>query len=100
MYLSVKATSTEQRGVKHVYTIGCRQYDDTTIGSETIHLGKQRIQRIFPLVIASHRGILATGASYGINLIDKDDTRRLLFCLTEKVTHATGTDTDKHLHKV
>ena len=37
---SVKTAGTEQGAVEHIYTVGSCQNDDTTIGTETVHLCK------------------------------------------------------------
>ena len=42
----------------------------------------------------------ASLAAHGVNFIDKDDTRRVLFGLVKHVTHTGCADTDKHFHEV
>src|SRR3989338_3988053 len=36
-------------------------------------------------------------AAHGVDLIDEDDGRGILFSLFKQVAHAAGADTDKHL---
>ena len=100
MNLTVETTSTQQSLVEHVNTVGGCQNDDSAIGAESVHFGQQGVQRILTLVVSTHCGILRTGAAYSVNLIDEDDTGRLLFCLAEQVAHTTGSHAHKHLHEV
>src|SRR4051812_4160819 len=46
---------------------------------------------------AAHAG--STAASHGVDFVNKDDTRRVLFGLGKQVTHTRGADTDKHLYE-
>src|SRR5215471_21554698 len=39
-------------------------------------------------------------ATHGINLIDKDNARRMLFSLFKEVAHPRSPDTYEHLHKL
>ncbi len=100
MYLTVETTSTHQGGVKHVGTVGGSKGDDTTVGTEAIHLCQQGVQRILTLVITSHGRILGAGSSDSIYLIDEDDTGSLRLCLLEQVTYTTGSHSHEHLHEV
>ena len=49
--LTVETSGTEQRLVEDVRTVGCREYDDTGIGVESVHLGKQLVQSVLAFVI-------------------------------------------------
>ena len=100
MYLTVKATCTQQCLVEDIYTVCRSQDDDTRVGTKSIHLGEQLVQRILTLIIATHRRVLATRTAYSVNLIDEDDTGRLLLSLTEEVAHTRSTHTHKHLHEI
>ena len=72
---TVETSGTEQGAVEHVYTVGSCKDDDTTVGTETIHLCKESVQGVLALIITTHGWVLAAGTAYSINLIDKDDTR-------------------------
>ena len=73
--LAVEATGTQQRFIEHISTVRGRKYDDSTVGSKTIHLGQQCVQRVLAFVVATHGGVLAAGTAHGIDFIDKDDAR-------------------------
>src|SRR6267378_1494252 len=42
----------------------------------------------------------AAVASYGVDLVDEDDARRVPFALIEKIADTGGPDADEHLHEV
>ena len=98
-YLAVKATRTQQRRVKDVGTVGCRNQDDGGVVLKAIHLDKHLVERLLALVVASAyaRAALTTNR---VNLVDEDDGRGSLFGLLEQVAHAAGTHANEHLDKV
>ena len=98
--LAVKTSGAEQGLVKDIHTVGGSQYDDAAVGTESVHLGEQLVEGVLTLVIATHGGILAAGASYGIDLIDEYYAGSLLFGLTEQVTYSRCTHTHEHLHEI
>ena len=51
MNLTVETSGTKQCLVEDVRTVGCREYDDTGIGVESVHLGKQLVQSVLSFVI-------------------------------------------------
>ena len=100
MYLAVEAARTQQGRVEHVYTVGGGQHDDAAVRAEAVHLGQQGVQRVLALVVAAHGGILRTGTSHGVDLVDEDDAWRLGLRLLEHVAYARGTHADEHLDEV
>ncbi len=66
---------------------------------KAIHLNKQLVECLLTLIIPASARISSL-ATDGINLIDKDDTWRMLFCLFEEIAHSGRTDTNKHLDKL
>ena len=83
IYLTVKTACTHKCFVKNVGTVSCCKNNYTAISAKTIHFGEELVQRVFTLVVTSHTWAFATSSSHSINLINKDNTRRFLFCLTE-----------------
>ena len=100
VYLTVKTSCTEQCLVEYVYTVGSSKYNHTAIGTEAVHFCQQLVQCVFAFVISSHCRVLATGTSYGINLINKDDTGSFFFSLFKQVANTGCTYTHKHFHEV
>ena len=52
--LTVETSCTEQRLVEHISTVGGSKYDNTAVGTESVHLCKERVERILTLVVATH----------------------------------------------
>ena len=100
MYLTVETSSTQQCRVQHIGTVGSSQCDDTTVSAKSVHLGKQCVQRILALIITTHGRVLRASTTYGVNLVDKDDTRSLGLSLLEEVANARATHTHEHLYEV
>ncbi len=42
----------------------------------------------------------STMASYGVDFIDEDDARRVLFALLEQIAHAARAYAYKHFHEI
>ena len=100
VYLTVETSGTQKRLVQDVGTVGCSQDDDTAVGTETVHLGEQLIQRILTLIIAASADVAAAGTAYGVYLVDEDDARTLLLGLAEEVADTAGADTNEHFHEI
>ena len=98
--LTVETTSTHQRLIQNVGAVCCRQHDYARIGLEAIHLGEHLVECVLTLVVAREARVLATRTTDGVNLVDENDTRSLLLCLLEEVSHSRCTHSDKHLYKV
>ena len=63
------------------------------------HLCEQLVQCLLALVISADRVRAITLLTDGIDLIDEDDARCVLFCLLEEVTDLRCTHTYEHLDK-
>ena len=100
MDLTVETARTEQGRVEHVSTVGGSKDNDTAVGTKTVHLREQGVQRVLTLVVTTHRGVTATRTAHSIDLINEDDARRLCLGLLEEVADTTGTYTYEHLHEV
>ena len=98
-YLPVKTARTQQRRIKHIRPVGCRNHDHARIRLKTIHLDQQLIQRLLALVVTAAQTRTALTA-HRVNLVDEHNTRRVLFRVLEHVTHACRAYADKHFHKV
>ena len=51
VYLTVEASCTHKRLVENIGAVGCGKHNDTTVGTETVHLGKQLVQSVFSFII-------------------------------------------------
>ena len=98
--LAVETARAKQCTVEDVGTVGCRHDDDARVGTETVHLCKQLVQRTFTFIVGIREGSLATSAANRVNLIDEDDAGGFLLGGAEKVAHAGGTHAHEHLHEI
>src|SRR5688572_23321614 len=96
---TVKAAWPQQRRIEYIRTVGGCDENDTFVGFEAVHLDQQLIQCLFALVMtATEAG--ATMTSHGIDLIDKDDARRILLSLFEKIADTRSANANEHLDEV
>ena len=98
--LAVEAAGTQQRLVEDVDAVGGSQDYDSAVGAKAVHLGEQLVEGALTLVVAAHAGVLATGTSHGVDLVDEDDAWSLVLGLLEQVANARGSHAHKHLHEV
>ena len=100
VYLSVKTTGTQQRGIQHIRTVSSSQNDHTAVRTKTVHLCQQLVQGALALIVSTRHRVLTTRTTDRIDLIDEDDSRCFLLSLTEQVTYTTRTYTHEHLHEI
>ena len=72
--LAVKTAWTQQGRVQNIRTIGSRNNDNALVGSEAIHLNQHLVKGLLTLIVATAKA-RTTLTAYGINLINKYDTR-------------------------
>ena len=87
VYLPVETSCTHESLVQNICTVRSCKNNYAGIGTETIHLRKELVKSVFPLVIRREPGILATCATDSVNLVNEYDTRSFLLGLTEQVTY-------------
>ena len=61
---------------------------------KSVHLGKQLVQCLLPLIIAAHPAV--TLLADGVDLVDKYDTRRFFLGLPEQIPDFGGAHADEH----
>ena len=82
--------------VERLGEIGRRNYNDTLVLQETVHLHKQLIKGLLHVLLVTSAAL----SSDGVELIDEYDSRLLLPRRREKLAHAFGTDANEHLVKL
>ena len=97
--LTVEPARTQQRRIKHIGAVGCRDDDDAFVCLKTVHFDEQLVQSLLALVIRIAKAMAARTANC-VNLVDKDNARRVFLRLLEHVAHAACAHADKHLDKV
>ena len=95
----VKPPRAQQGRIQDVRTVGRRNQNDTLVCFKAIHLHQELVEGLLTLVMPAAEAGTAM-ASNRINLINKNDARRLLFPLNKEVADARSPDPDKHLNKV
>ena len=95
----IEAPGSQQRGIQYVGSVGGRNNDHAFIFLKPVHFNEQLVKRLFAFIITAAKPG-ATMATNGVNFVDKDDTRGVLFGLLEHVAHAAGADTDKHFDEI
>ena len=97
--LTVETPRTQQRRVQHVRAVSGGNDNDAVVHFKAVHLYQQLVESLLTLVMTTaHTGTTMT--TNGVDLIDKDNARRMLLGLFEHVANTARTNTDKHLNKV
>ncbi len=96
---TVKASGTKQCRIKNVRPIGRSHQYDAIVGFKAVHFDQELIQGLLALVVAAAKSCAAMTTDC-INLVNEDDTRRVLLSLLEEVAHAGCADADEHFNKV
>ena len=100
VYLSVETAGAKKCLVEHIGTVcGCEYYY-AAVCSETVHLCKKGVERVFALVVAAHCWVFAACATHCINLVDEYYARCFLLGLSEKVAYTACAYAHEHLHEV
>ena len=73
--------------------------DDALVGLKPVHLNQKLIERLFAFIVSAAQP-RASVAAHRVDLVDEDNTGRVLLTLLKKVAHAARTDAHKHLHEV
>ena len=97
--LSVESSGPEERRVQHVRTVRRRQYDDTVLGVETVHLHKHLVEGLLSLVMAAAVARAADTADR-VQFVDEQDAGRALAALLEEVPDSAGAHADEHFHEI
>ncbi len=95
----IEPPRTEQRGIQYVRPVGCGDKNNSLVGLESIHFHQQLVQRLFPFVIAATEAGAAVTPD-GVDFVDKNDARRLLFALNEQIANTRCTDADEHFYEI
>ena len=74
MDLAVETTGTKQGLVQNIGTVSGRENNYAAVRAKSIHFGKELVECVFAFVVTSHVWIFATGTTYRINFVDKNDT--------------------------
>ena len=96
---SVKTAGTKQRGIENVLTVGRRHNDNAFVGFKAVHLDENLVQGLFSFVVTA-ADTCASASTYGVDFVDEDDARAVLFRKLEQVTNTLCTQADVHFYEV
>ena len=82
--LAVKSSRSQERGVQDVRTVGRGQEDNSRGRVKAVHLDKQLVQRLLPLIMTSAEPGAAMTA-YRIQFVNEDDTGGLALGLLKEI---------------
>lgn len=97
--LAIEPSRTKQCRVEDIGSIGRREYQYRIVRRESIHGGENQVQRLLALIVPASE-TSTPRASDRVDLVDEDDSRRLLLRALEQIPHARGTHTDEHLDEL
>src|SRR5690606_26162134 len=97
--LAVKSAGTKQRRIEHVRTVRRSHQNDAVVRFETVHFDQKLVERLFAFIVTAAESCSAVTPD-GIDLVNKDYARRVLFALFEQVAYARRADADEHFDKI
>src|SRR5688572_19946232 len=86
-YLAIESSRPQQRRIEDLRPVGGGHDNDALIWVESVHLGEQLIERLLALVM-TRQDIHAAGFAERVQLVDKNDARRMLHRLSKQIAHA------------
>ena len=95
---TVETAGSQQRWIEHIGAVGGGDDDNIGIRAKAIHLDQDLIQGLLALIVRSAQPGTPV-APHGVDLVDKDDARRIPLGLVEEIPYAGCTHTHKHLHE-
>ena len=98
-HAAIETSRPQQCRIENIRPVRCGNQDDAFVGFEAVHFDEQLIECLLALVVSAAK-TGATMAPDGVDFIYKDDARRILFALFEKIADAAGADADKHFHEI
>src|SRR5277367_1444569 len=98
--MSIESARSHECWIQRINTIRPRQHNNMFRCSKPIHLYKDLIQRLFPLIIAHTKFPPIPRFSNRIDFVDKDNRRLMTSCLSEQITYTRCSYTNKHFDKL
>ena len=86
--------------VQNIGAVGRRNNNDLVVCIEAIHLHEDCIERLLAFVVSAADEARAAFSPDGVNLIEKDNTGRILFGLFEQVAYPRRAHPDKHFYEI
>merc|ERR1719451_21065 len=74
--------------------------DDARVPGKAVHLREDPVQGLFPFVVGSEASTAGPLAANRVDLVNKNDARRVLLRVGEQASDARRTHTDEHLDEL
>src|SRR5271166_2218432 len=97
--LAVEPPGAQQCRIEDLRPVGRAEQDEAARRVKPVEFGEELVQCLVFLVLPPADETAASAAER-VQLIDKDNCRRVLARLLEQIAHPGGADADKHLDKL
>ena len=97
--LAVKTTRTQKRCIQDVGAVGGSHHNHAEVGFKTVHLDQHLVEGLLAFVVATAQ-TSTTLAAHSINLVDKNDARRIFLGVFEHVANPGSAHAHKHFYEV
>ncbi len=98
--MAIEPSRPEQCRIQYFRPIGRRHDDDPFPGIKPIHLRKELVEGLLPLIMAAANRTNSPGFSQSIQLVNENDAGSLLLGLGKEVPDPSSPNTHEHLHEI
>ena len=95
----IKTARTQQCRIRDVRPVRCSNDDYVCVSSKAIHLDQDLVEGLLSLIMRTTQSRTAM-ASHGVDLVHKDDARRIAFGLFEEIPNPSRADSHEHLYEL
>merc|ERR1719387_3345407 len=89
---TVESTRSQESIVQNISSVGGGDDNNPGVPREAVHLREDLVQRLFPFVVGSEATARRALAANGVDLINKNDARRVLLRVGEERADSGSTD--------
>jgi len=97
--LAVKTTGAQKRCIQDVGAVGGSHHNHAEVGFKTVHLDQHLVEGLLAFVVATAQSS-TTLATDSINLVNKNDARRIFLGVFEHVANPGSAHAHKHFYEV
>ena len=97
--LAVKTTGAQKRCIQDVGAVGGSHHNHAEVGFKAVHLDQHLVEGLLAFVVATAQ-TSTTLAADCVNLVDKNNARRIFLGVLEHVSNTGCAHTHKHFYKV
>ena len=97
--LTVETSRTGQCGIQDIGTVGCGNHDYPFVSFKAVHFHQHLVQRLFTFIMTTPKPRTALTTDR-IDLVNKNQTRRIFLRLLKHIAHTGSPHTDEHFYKI